>query len=227
MRKTSLLAALAAATLLLAQARFDYQVRDDFFAGFAGDMQAFQRGMSTAEKVLAENPNHAEAMVWHGLGTFFLGGRELQKGNQQNGMEQLQKGAAEMNRAVALAPDNIGVRIPRGAGLMTAAREMPDSPLRQGFLENARADFQRVFDLEEQRGCLDRMGAHPLGELLQGLADVYSRQGKTAEAEKYYGMIQARLKGTEYDRRAALWMQTKQPLPAAQAGCVGCHTGNK
>jgi hypothetical protein len=66
-----------------------------------------------------------------------------------------------------------------------------------------------------------------LGELLQGLGDVYSRQGKTADAEKYYAMILERLDGTEYAKRAAQWMRTKQPLPAAQAACVGCHTGSR
>ena len=99
-------------------------------------------------------------------------------------------------------------------------RQMPP-PFSQRMLEKARADYQRVFDLQQDR--LDRIGAHPLGELLQGLGDIYSRQEKTDEAEKYYGMIQQMLKETEYARRAALWMQTKQPLQAEQTACVGCH----
>ena len=48
--------------------RFDYQVRADFFAGFAGDEARLRKAMETCELVLADNPAHAEALVWHGSG---------------------------------------------------------------------------------------------------------------------------------------------------------------
>jgi hypothetical protein len=92
------------------------------------------------------------------------------------------------------------------------------------LLEDARTDFQITYDLQKDR--LDTVGKpHPLGELLQGLGDIYSRQGKPEEAAKYYGMLQQRLPDTEYARRAAQWIKTRQPLAAAQSGCIGCHTG--
>jgi hypothetical protein len=47
------------------------------------------------------------------------------------------------------------------------------------------------------------------------------------DAERYYTMIRQKLPGTEYDRRAAEWLQTKQPLPAERTACVGCHTGTR
>src|SRR5688572_26034123 len=49
-------------------ARFDHAVRADFFAGFSGNDERLQRGMAVCEAVLAENPRHAEALVWHGSG---------------------------------------------------------------------------------------------------------------------------------------------------------------
>jgi hypothetical protein len=101
-----------------------------------------------------------------------------------------------------------------------ASREMP-RPFAEGMLEKARTDLQHTFDL--QRANLTEVGTHPLGELLQALADTYSRQGKKEDAEKYYQMMQTMLKGTEYARRADEWMKTKSPLPAAQTACVGCH----
>jgi hypothetical protein len=60
---------------------------------------------------------------------------------------------------------------------------------------------------------------------LCAIGDTYSRMGKPEEAEKYYKKIQTALPGTEYAKRAAQWMETKQPLPVSQTGCVGCHTG--
>jgi hypothetical protein len=88
-------------------------------------------------------------------------------------------------------------------------------------VENVRADYQRLFDLRKDR--LNSMGAHQLGELLQGLADLYSRQGKANEAETYYSLLLSKLPNTEYARRAGEWMMTKQPLATPQTTCIGCH----
>ena len=136
-------------------------------------------------------------------------------------MAMLKQGISEMARAVALEPDNIGVRIPRGSALREISRMMPPA-MSEPLLEAARTDFQHTFDLQADR--LDQVARpHPLGELLQGLGDIYSRQGKTDQAAKYYAMIQERLPGTEYADRAAEWAQTRQPLPQARTQCIGCH----
>ena len=95
--------------------------------------------------------------------------------------------------------------------------------MRTEMLERGRTDFQYAFDIQSKAGQLDTIGTHPLGELLQGLGDVYSRLGKTDDARKYYEMVQTKLPDTEYAKRAAQWMTTGQQLPAAQSGCVGCH----
>jgi hypothetical protein len=92
-----------------------------------------------------------------------------------------------------------------------------------GLIENARLDYQRMFELQQAQ--LENLSQHSLGELLQGLAELNSRQGKASDAEKYYGMIQSMLKGTDYAARAGEWMKTKQPLPQAQTNCISCHTG--
>ena len=215
------LAVILAATALPAQSRFDMVVRNDLFAGFSGNMDAFQRGMAACEKILAEDPAHAEALVWHGSGTILLASRAFADGDARRGSELFEKGVEEMARAVALEPNNIAVRIPRGAALREATRHMPPAAA-EPLLEAARTDFQFAFDVQNE--ALDRVPKpHPLGELLQGLGDIYSRQGKPGEAAKYYGMIPLHLANTEYARRAERWMQTRQPLTPAESGCIGCH----
>jgi tetratricopeptide (TPR) repeat protein len=221
---TVAVAALAAAgfSTLHAQEPFDaFQVQLDFFAGMAGDQARLQRAMSATEKALAANPDNGSALVWHGLGVATLSQREFQAGKPEAAMAMLQKGLAEMGRAVELEPDNIGVRIPRGSALREISRSMPPG-MAEPLLEAARTDFQHTFDLQQHR--LGEVGTpHPLGELLQGLGDIYSRQGRTEEAAKYYGMIQERLPGTEYAARAAEWTATRQPLAPARTQCIGCH----
>src|SRR5258708_7698661 len=174
--------------------RFDFKVRNDFFAGFAGSPKLLERGMKTCEEILAENPNHAEALVWHGAGLYFGAGEAFQKGDAQRGMELYTKGIAEMDKAVALAPDSIGVRIPRGAAMLTATAFQPDSPRVQAELKRAVSDYQRSYELQQDR--LDQMGEHPLGQLLLGLGDGYGRLGEKEKAEGFMLQVTERLKGT-------------------------------
>lgn len=209
-----------AGAALMAQTGFDYfGVQRDMFAALSGDTAAYKRAMDACEKALAENPNNAAALVWHGIGSLAA----LQDADPAKMMATLQVATAEMDKAVALAPDNLGVRIPRGAALMAVSREMPDFPLRRQMMQHALEDFMVAF--EAQKDQLDRLGTHRLGELMQGLGDMNSRMGKPEEAEKYYKKLQTSLPGTEYSKRAAQWMETRQPLPVSQTGCVGCHTG--
>ena len=208
---------------LLAQDRLDSnKMRDDLFAAMAGKPERLQPILDASGKILASNPNHGQALLWHGVATLagFFG--EAQKGNWQAAMPAFAKAEDEMDRAVSLAPNDLEVRVIRAVMYAPASRALP-SPFSDRLLEKSRADFQHTFDLQQEK--LAELGTHPLGELLQGLGDAYSRQGKTADAEKYYRMIQARLKATEYARRADEWMKTKQPLPESQTQCVGCHTG--
>jgi len=67
-------------------ARFDLDVREDFFAGFEGDRERLEAGMKKCEEVIAEDSKHAEAMVWLGAGEVFLSGQSFQKGDVAKGM---------------------------------------------------------------------------------------------------------------------------------------------
>jgi tetratricopeptide (TPR) repeat protein len=130
------------------------------------------------------------------------------------------QGITEIDRAVTLTPDDVEIRSVRGVLMLPLSRQLPP-PFPERMLERAREDFQRIFDL--QAGQIDNIGLHPLGELLQALGDIYSRQSRPDEAEKYYRLAESKLTGTEYARRARLWLQTRQPLTPEQTSCIGCH----
>ena len=213
------------AAILGAQAeRLDHKVRNDFFTGFAGDREALVRAMKVAGEAIAENPNHAEALVWHGAGTYFEAGLFFQKGDSQKGMELYQKALAEMNKAVELAPDSVGVRIPRGSSLLAATAFQPMDDRVRWELKSAIDDFQHIYDL--QKNHLEKLGEHPLGQLLLGLGDGYSRIGETGKAKIYFDQMEAMLPGTEYAKRAAAWKQNGK-LSSAEQRCYGCHVSKK
>ncbi len=207
--------------VLFGQERFDLKVRNYFFAGFSGDAASLEKGMKICEDALAAEPKNAEALVWHGAGTFYEAGQAFQKGDQQKGGELWQRGLKEMDQAVELAPDDLGVRIPRGAVLLTASRYMPSPEMARPLVEKGLADFEKTYDL--QAAYLADLGTHPRGELMIGLADAYSRSGHQEKAQVWFERIQKEMKGTPYEKSASIWLETKTLAPA-QAGCLGCHT---
>lgn len=217
------LSMMAAGSVSVAQnapARFDMVVRGDFFAGFAGDQARLQRGMDTCERMLAENPRHAEALVWHGSGLGFRAGMAFQKGDAQQGMELWTRALTEMDQAVDLEPDNVAVRIPRGALLLQATRNMPP-PVANPLIEKALGDYEKTLAI--QSPYFSTLGDHPKGELLFGLAEGYSRLGNLDKARAYFERLVNDAPASGQAPRAREWL-TSGTLPKTTGlGCVGCH----
>lgn len=202
--------------------RFDHVVRDDIFKGFSGDREAMARGLGRAADVLRADPNHAEAMVWVGSGKAFEAGEMFQKGDMQNGMRVWNEGLAMMNRAVELEPSNIGVRIPRGATLAAATRNMPPA-IAEPLIRLALGDYAAVHEM--QKDSLDRLSEHARGELLMGLADLSERSG--GEWREWARRVIERLPANSaYARRAAIWIEKGELSPAVRT-CLGCHAGGQ
>jgi hypothetical protein len=203
--------------------RFDHQVRDDIFAGFAGDAAALARGLAVAAEVLKAQPDHAEAMVWLGSGRAFESGQLFQKGDFASGMKLWTEALELMNRAVILAPDHVGVRIPRAATLASASREMPPDMARP-LIETALADYRKVYEL--QGDAFDKLSDHARGELLLGLADLAERAGASDPDWRVWARKAAETlpANSPYQRRAASWLE-KDAIGAGQRTCLGCHTG--
>lgn len=224
MKPTTLILTLAAAAVVLAQnalpERYDHKVRDMLFAGFAGDAEKFEKGMQILEATLAESPNHPEALVWHGSGLFFRSGAHFRQGDMQKGMELYGRGVGEMDRAVELAPDNVGVRVPRAATLLAAASQMRGNPMAKQLIEKAISDYEKTLAL--QVAIFDKLGTHPRGELLQGLANAYRLTGQDAKAKEFYARLERDLPGTPYAQRAAKFRETGT-LSVAETMCIGCH----
>ena len=198
--------------------RFDFEVRADFFAGFAGDTVRFERAMKRCEDALAENPKHAEAMGWHGSGLIAQGGMLMGKGDMPKGMELWKRGLDEMNRAVELEPDNVGVRIPRGASLFEASRHVPPQ-MAPPLLKLALSDYEHTLML--QKSHFARLSDHAKGELLFGLADGWSRAGDPEKARGYFKRLTEDAPKSGRVAYSQAWLEGKPP--AEVGACTGCH----
>ena len=163
--------------------RFDYLVRADFFAGVAGDEIRLKKAIEICDRTLADHPQHPEALVWHGASLLVLGGQAFQHGDMAGGGPLVDRGLKEMSEAVALAPENPGVLIPRAAVLLEATRTMP-SEMARPLITSALANYEHV--LEIQAPYFATLGDHPKGELLFGLAEGYARIGDQDRARRYF-----------------------------------------
>jgi tetratricopeptide (TPR) repeat protein len=199
--------------------RFDYLVREDFFAGYAGDREALSRAMKLCEETLAKDPKHAEALVWHGGGLLFLSGQAFQGGDIAKGMQMWQKGLDEMDQAVALQPDNVAVRIPRGASLLETSKYIPQPAQARALLEKAVGDYEKTLEL--QKPYFDKLSAHSRGELLIGIADGHRRLGNTERARIYFERMVKELPNSNYAQTARAFIE-KGTFPANRT-CTGCH----
>lgn len=198
--------------------RFDRLVRADFFAGFDGDASRLARAMARCEAALAADPEHAEALVWHGAGLMFLAGQAFAGGDATKGLEMWERGFRQMDDAVALAPNDIAVLIPRGTTLLEISRNLP---IEQGrpLLAKALGDYEKA--LAFQRPFFMKLSAHARGELLFGLAEGWVRIGDPLKARRYFEQLVRDGAGSGHVKRAEAWLETG--IPPADTTCMGCH----
>jgi len=176
-----------------AQERFDYVVRDDFFAGLRGDSARLARAMKVCEDLLAKNPRHAEALVWHGAALLIQAGQAFQRGEAETARALSNRGVGEMEAAVAMAPADPGVLVPRGAVLSAAARNVRDAERATAFLRTAVGDYEKAVAL--QTPSFPQMSEHARGELLGGLAEGWQRLGDEDKSRGYLTRMVAELPG--------------------------------
>ena len=224
MQKTTIAAVfILTAGVLLSQDRFDFQVRGYFFAGLAGDKAALQKGMKICEDILARDPQQPEALVWHGMGLVDQSRDAFQSGDHENGMSYWQRGMAEMDQAAQIAPNDLGVRIVRGAVLLMASQYLPEDRARP-LIEKGLSDYEKAYLV--QGPDLSHLGTHKSGELMLGMANSYARLGDAEKARQWFDRISKDLPGTPYAASASKWMATGKLAPQ-DAACLTCHNTSK
>jgi hypothetical protein len=216
-----LVLALGASLAALAQQRFDFKVREDMFAGMDGEKSAFDRAMKLIDDTLAADPNHAEALVWRGDGRLFLAGQAFQRGAVSDGQSLMAQALMDMDRAVALAPDNLAVRIPRATGLLPFARGLRpfNRPEADRMTRTAIGDFE--FVVATSTPWWSKLNEHGRGEVLGALADGWLQLGDIDKAHLYLDRMTAELPDTPYAKNATL--RRADPAARVPLTCLGCH----
>src|SRR5262245_41964352 len=183
-RSVSLAAAMFAAlcfgTPALAQERFDYQVHEDLFRGFAGSEASFTRALSVIDETLRANADHAEALVWRGVARYWKAGQAFGAGDAAGARALATDARTDMDRALALEPRNIGVLLPRAAVLLVAARDQRDPARAQDLARSAADGFETALSIRAT--SFSTLGQHNRGEYLSGLAESWALAGDRGKA---------------------------------------------
>jgi tetratricopeptide (TPR) repeat protein len=198
--------------------RFDFLVRQDFFDGMRGDAAALDRAQKLCEDTLAKNPNHAEALVWHGGILAARASQAFQKGDRDTGLALYTRATGEMDRAVSLAPQSPGVRIPRGAVYLSTAPYVPE-PEHTKLAERGVADYETA--LAVQQSYFMTLPLHAREQLLYGLTDGYAMLGETDKARATYERMEHDAAGSELLPRAA--ERAAGHAVAGNTPCEQCH----
>ena len=219
------LVALLAALLLSLPAgaqetmRFDEKVRELFFAGFAGNQDALQRGMAICEETLAADPDHPGALVWQASGWFYDSSFAFAEGDSDKGMALYNRAVAQFDRAVALAPDSLETLIPRAAVYLSTAPYVEHAPTRNWLLETVVGDYTKVLELRAP--VFQSLTVHSRGELLGAMAEALWLLEKRDEAGVYLDRMIGELPDSPYALMAQ--RQLDDPETRTQLTCLGCH----
>src|SRR6516165_4884693 len=214
-----ILAVLRGVAVSQAQERFDNEVRDDMFRGFAGNEAALKNALSMIDAKLQEDPDHAQALVWRGAARYFQAGQAFRAGDAARGQPLAASAMADLDRAISLQPRALGVLIPRATVLLAAARYQPDPTRAHDLAALAAADFETAFALRQ--GVFDKLGQHNRGEYLSGLAESWALAGDKVAAERYLQRIVTELPNTRYAERAAAKLANWNDHGALN--CQSCH----
>ena len=202
-----------------AEAPFDERVRADFFDGLRGDTAAMDRAMKVCEDTLAKNPKHAEAMVWHGAGIVGRASIAFRNNDRATGIDLYTKGLAEMDAAVALEPQNVGVRIPRGAVVLAMAPFVPE-PEKTKLLERGVADYETTYLV--QKGVFENLTLHSREQLLYGLVDGYANMKQLDKASEKLSLMKRQAAGSELLPRAE--KRARGEAVEGVTPCEQCHS---
>jgi hypothetical protein len=131
-----------------------------------------------------------------------------------------------MNDAVALQPDNMGIKIGRSATIIGVAQSGWDSTESESraLLESALVDYEKIY--QWQKPSFSKLSSHSRGELLFGLASGWSILGNHEKARHYLSLITQQCAETEYESDAKRWIKSK-PGTVIQHDCMGCHVDRR
>ncbi len=204
--------------------RFDDCVREDAFSAYAGDADALDRFWCRLKVHLTQDPYHAAAVAWRGGAYLFASGFAYRAGDRAQGQHLEHVAYADLDRAIELAPNDVGVRIQHMITLAATLRYASGSR-KVLSIQQAQRDLDvrvhltpRPFS-EHARGEVWAINA----QLQKARYDLAPPSKKEEEQARLLQILEAMAEDTPdstYAEMAQCWSQGYYDAPL---GCHGCH----
>lgn len=204
-------------------------VREDLFAGYLdNDITRFERGMRKVDRILAANPQAADAYAWRGSGRMYLAVRDLEAGDTAGFEKRYAEAKADFARV-----EEVVKRIPQygialdaiGGGSYTLfAGRMPEADRAEAW----RKALGYYTSLKARHGSdFDKLPAHFKGEVLAGIATATARTGNSEQAMTLAREIVQSMPGTPYAVFAGRWVTKPETMATTKITCVSCHDAGR
>ncbi len=178
---------------------FIVKYRQRFFAVFRGDFATFDAAFKEIEGLVKKDPKDARAMVWLGNGQTVKAGLMIGKGETKEVRDLLSSSRKNLDRAVALSPNDPNIYMMRAATLYIQGQYWPKGP--RVVWERLRDDCEKFIRFVGP----DRMpkaSIHLRGEAYGELGIAYLRLGDKTKAKKAFQKVVELCPGTTYETRA-------------------------
>jgi len=200
-------------------------VREDIFAGYMdNDMDRHAKGVAKLERVLAANPNAADAIAWQGGNALFAAVRAYESGDMAGFDAKYRECLDLLSRANA-----IGEKMPvyrqsllaiTGGAFTVFSDRLPEKVKADGW----RLVRQSYTDLREaQKAVFPKYPAHFRGEVMAGLAQAAYRLGEPELGSQLTKEVVEALPGTPYAIFAQTWIQKPEQIAKSKITCLSCH----
>ncbi|HEX8198264.1 MAG TPA: hypothetical protein VF571_18870 [Pyrinomonadaceae bacterium] len=187
--------------------KFDKTVEQEFMKGIQGDATALESAMKTGEKILANNPKDALALVWQGGARLILARTAFYQGDFMAGSAIWKQGLDDMEKAVEFAPGDTRVLVVRGSTWYQASKEFPDPNEANRLLQTAITDFEKIIAVNDDN--FKQLPAEIRENVLLNLAEGYERIGAKTKARNFYQRLSTETTGKTRET-AVKWIQANK-----------------
>jgi hypothetical protein len=200
-------------------------LREDIFAGYAGDMDRLVRGERNLEALLVERPDaKASLTAWKGSIALTRATLAHEAARTAEFDLQYRKALDLYAEAQRLAPKDVGVLAVTGGSYAVFGDRLPARYRSEAWAAAYKA-YSGIW--QAQSGIVDHLPLHVKGELLAGMAQSAQRTGHAVEFAEFLERIVKTMPGTPYASVAQKWTENPSVVSTTKVTCMTCHEAGK
>lgn len=176
--------------------------RKRFFSVFRGDFATFEKAYAEIEEEVRKNPNDPRALVWRGNGKTVRAGLLKFRKREKEALTLLADSRKDMDRAVAMRPDDPNIFMMRAATLYIQGQYWKKEELPRSVWATLASDCRRFLRVIGPKR-IPKLSIHVRGEAYGELGIALKNLGDTAGARRAFETLLRTDPGTAYAERAA------------------------